>query len=65
MLFKDLGMLQPEFDRPELRKLVVQTGQAQAGIQGDKRPWAYVYSPDADHLGLLRSELPGIGPQEG
>ena len=24
------------------------------------RRWAYVYSPDADHLGLLESGLPGF-----
>ena len=55
VVFKDLGVLQSEFDRSELRKPVVQTGQAQAGIQGDHRRWAYVYSPEADHLGLLPS----------
>ncbi len=50
VVFENLGVPQSEFDRSELRKLVVQTGQAQAEIQGDKRPWAYVYSPDANYL---------------
>ena len=58
VVFKDLGVLQPEFDRSELRKLVIQASEALSGIHGDKRRWAYVYSPDADYLGLLPSQLP-------
>ena len=55
--FKEMGMLQPEFDRPELRKLVGQAKEALESVKGDKRRWSYVYSPDADFVGLLENEL--------
>ena len=55
--FKEMGMLQPEFDRPELRKLVVQAKESLGSLRGDRRRWSYVYSPDADHLGPLENEL--------
>jgi len=60
VIFKEMGMLQPEFDRPELRKLVEQANHAMAGLNSDKRRWAFVYSPDADYQGLLESQLPGF-----
>ena len=60
VVFKELGMLQPEFERPELRKLAVEAQVALAGKTSDKRKWAYVYSPDAGFLGLLESQLPGF-----
>ena len=56
LVFKDLGMLQVAFDRPELRTLVVQAREALDG-KPDKRPWSYVYSPDTDFLGLLENQL--------
>jgi len=60
MVFKELGMLQPEFERPELRKLVGEAKEAFAGKMGDKSKWAYAYSPDANFLGLLESRLPSF-----
>ena len=60
VIFKDLGMLQLEFDRPEINKLAAQAGMAFAGIRGDRRSWAYVYAPDNDFLGLLENELPSF-----
>ena len=57
LIFKDLGILQPEFDRPELRKLVEQAKDAMATHRGDKRHLNYVYSPDADYLGLMTNQL--------
>ncbi len=60
VIFKEMGMLQPEFDRPELRKLVTQANEAMAGLRKNKRKWAFVYSPDADFVGPLESQLPGF-----
>jgi DNA-binding CsgD family transcriptional regulator len=57
LVFKELGMLQPEFERPELKKLVASAGEALSGRSWDRRKWAYVYSPDTDFLGLLESPL--------
>ena len=60
LVFKELGMLQPEFERPELKRLVGEAKDALAGKTGDKRRWAYVFSPDADFAGLLESQLPSF-----
>ena len=57
VVFKEPGMLQPEFERPELKKLVAEAAKAFNGISEDKQKWSYVYSPDADFLGLLRGQL--------
>ncbi len=57
VVFKEPGMLQPEFERPELRKLVAEAAKAFASISEDKQKWSYVYSPDASFLGLLEGQL--------
>jgi hypothetical protein len=58
VVFKDLGMLQLEFDRPELNKLAAQAKEAFAKVIGDRRRWSFVYAPDGDHLGLQENQLP-------
>lgn len=60
VVFKDLGILQLEFDRPELSKLAAQARGAFAAVKGDRRRWSFVYAPDADHVGLLENELPSF-----
>ena len=60
VVFKDLGILQLEFDRPELSKLATQARQALGGVQSNLQRWAYVYAPDADFIGLLENELPSF-----
>ena len=58
IIFKELGILQLEFDRPELSKFAAQAKQALANITGDKRRWAYVYSQDSGFTGLMENTLP-------
>jgi len=58
VVFKDLGILQLEFDRRELNKIALKATQAFATLGGDKRKWAYVYSPDANFMGLVENSLP-------
>ena len=53
-------MLQLEFERPELRKLVGEAREALAGKSRRVNRWSYVYSPDADFAGLLENELPSF-----
>lgn len=60
VVFKDLGMLQIEFDRPEIAKIAAQAREAFLGITGDRRRWSYVYSPDANFMGLLENSLPSF-----
>lgn len=60
IVFKELGMLQLEFERPELRRLVGEAKEA-FGVKGNStKQWSYVYSPDADFAGLLENELPSF-----
>ena len=58
VVFKDMGMLQLQFDRPELNKLAAKAKEALAPVQGDKRGWSFVYAPDTDFMGLLENGLP-------
>ena len=58
VVFKDLGILQLEFDRRELNKIALKATQAFATLGSDKRKWAYVYSPDANFVGLVENSLP-------
>ena len=60
VVFKDLGILQLEFERKELRKIASDAQDALATAQGDKQRWSYAYSPDTDFLGLIENELPSF-----
>ena len=60
IVFKALGMLQLEFERPELRKLVEDARRALSANSAGGKSWSYVYSPDADHMGLMENELPSF-----
>ncbi len=60
LVFKELGMLQIEFDRPQLSKLATQAKQALGSVQGNKQRWSFVYAPDNDFLGLMENELPSF-----
>ena len=60
IVFKELGMLQLEFERTELRRLVGEAREALSGKGRDIRRWSYVYSPDADFAGLVENELPSF-----
>ena len=58
VIFKDLGILQLEFDRRELNKIATNAKEAFANLSGDKKRRAYVYSPDSDFMGLVENSLP-------
>lgn len=60
VVFKDLGMLQLEFDRREFNKLAEQARQAFAALPSDKRSHGFVYAPDSDFLGMMENELPSF-----
>ena len=60
VIFKDPGMLQPEFERPEIRRIAFQAQEALASKGKHKKRWSYVYSPDADFVGLLENNLPSF-----
>lgn len=60
IIFKDLGILQMQFERPEFNQLSAKAKEAFAPINGDKRRWSYLYSPDTDFSGLIENELPSF-----
>ena len=61
VIFKDLSILQLEFDRRELNRIATNAKEAFATINtADKRKWAYVYSPDSDFTGLVENSLPSF-----
>jgi len=57
IVFKELGILQLRFDRYELNDIAKQAEQALNSVSGDRRRWAYIYSPDTDFIGLLEISL--------
>jgi len=63
VVFKDLGMLQLEFDRRELNKVATQAKEALSVVTGDRRGWNFVYAPDADFMGILGNALPSFWKQ--
>ncbi len=59
IVFKDLGMLQLEFDRRQLSKIATKAKEAFATIiTDDKRKQAYVYASDSEFMGLVENSLP-------
>jgi len=64
IVFKEPGMLQLKFDRPELNDITLEAKQAFGNLSGNKKRSAYVYSPDADFVGLLENSLPAFWGRE-
>ena len=60
IIFKNPGILQSEFERPELNHVTNQAVKAFASINGNKQRWSYLYSPDTDFSGLIENELPSF-----
>lgn len=60
VVFKQLGMFQLKFDRPELAKLAAQAKEAFAAASGNLRRSSYVYAPEADFVGMMTNELPSF-----
>ncbi len=60
IVFKDLGVLQLEFDRKELNKLASQAREDFARIGDNRRRWSFVYAPDSDFVGMQENLLPSF-----
>lgn len=59
IIFKEPGILQAEFDRPELNKIASNAKEAFTTIVVvDKEKQSYVYAPDSDFMGLVENSLP-------
>lgn len=64
IIFKEPGILQAEFERPELNRLAKKASEAFASINGNKQSYSYVHSPDANSSGLIKNELPSFWKPE-
>ena len=60
IIFKDLGILQVEFERRELNRIALQAKQAFDSLKGERRSWNYIYSPNIDFVGPLKNSLPSF-----
>jgi len=60
MVFKDIGLLQAEFERRELNRIALQAKQTFDSLKGDRRSWNYIYSPNVDFVGPLKNPLPSF-----
>jgi hypothetical protein len=63
IIFKEPGLLQIQFERPELREIAKKAKEAFEKIKDDKRKWAFVYS-DNGFCGLLENSLPSFWKEE-
>ena len=64
IIFKEPGILQSEFERPELNRLAKKAVEAFAPINGNKQQWSYLYAPDTNYSGLINNELPSFWKPE-
>jgi hypothetical protein len=64
IVFKEPGMLQSRFDRPELRDIAKEAKLAFTTVRGDKRNWSYVHAPNADYMGLIENRVPTFWNQK-
>ncbi len=61
IIFKNPGILQPEFERKELRKIAEEAKRMFAAISiKEKIKWAYVYAPETDFTGMVENSLPSF-----
>jgi hypothetical protein len=58
VIIKNPGILQLNFDRIELRKMLAEATKMFAAIDKDKNKWAYVYAPESDFAGMMQNSLP-------
>ena len=61
IIFKSPGILQPEFERRELRRIAEEAKRMFAAISNrDRNKWAYVYAPGSDFMGMVENSLPSF-----
>ena len=60
VIFKEPGILQAEFERPELRRIAEKARAEFDGVKGDRRRWSYVWAPDIDFAGMVENPEPSF-----
>ena len=57
---KELSEISKEFERKELRQFTDKARAAFATVQGDRRPWTWIFSETAGEVGLVENQLPSF-----
>ena len=61
IIIKDLGVLQLEFERKELRNILAKAKQMFTSLGGKERNrWSYVYAPESNTQGMIENSLPSF-----
>ncbi len=63
-IIKKPGLMDTRFERPELRNVITKAREFFNGIEGDKRRWCYVWSPEKEFEEELDAELPSCWSDE-
>ena len=58
IIFKEPGILQPRFDRSEVRAIAAEASQAFQSIVGNRKKWSYVFTQEKGFVGLIENSLP-------
>lgn len=58
IIFKEPGILQPRFDRSELRAIAAEASRAFQSIIGNRKKWSYVFTQEKGFIGLIENSLP-------
>ena len=58
IIFKEPGILQPRFDRSELRAIAAEASRAFQSIVGNRKKWSYVFTQEKGFIGLIENSLP-------
>lgn len=60
LIFKEPGLFQSRFDRPELREIAAQASQAFQSIIGNRKEWSFVFTQTQGCVGLIKNSTPSF-----
>lgn len=60
LIFKEPGLFQSRFDRPELREIATQASQAFQSLRGNRKRWSFVFTQDQGYVGLIENSPPSF-----
>lgn len=60
LIFKEPGLFQSRFDRPELREIATQASQAFQAIIGTRKEWSFVFTQNKGCVGLIKNSRPSF-----
>ena len=60
LIFKEPGLFQSRFDRPELREIATQASQVFQSLRGNRKQWSFVFTQDQGCAGLIENSPPSF-----